>query len=538
MKKIFLVTFGGSPERAEVCLYLNAAAGLYSGCEIHCYPVDKDTGSPNYLNTRQLYENYTDFRKVIKEGGLDRTYILRSESVFDDMLKKSGIDSPQEESILYLMSRLETRTKQEQAQCQRLLDTCFTMDDQQHNMEGGYYGKAHIGSVTGDILIHKKVYRNEEFYQKIEGELDAGNELDVVVICSSFGGTGASLGINFGKFLRESLQQRQNLRLHCIHIQPYFCFPEPDENDKRQIDYKQFKEKSAAVTAILAQEHKLIRKGEQAGVFDRFYYIGQSALDQVSDENAPAENQKNRIHIVDMLVSLAVWDILQQKDTPEEKDKNGLQLYAYQYEAKGTRRILWRHMPDEFKAKHIHMMRFCEFMLDCMETLFEDGFEGYRTHRLITHLYGRKSLLSGKADINRPDDEKLHQDIHKCIVLCRKYVEYWIELEENTCNGSTDESVTSFFNLAELKRIAEAKSKEGFAERIKTKNNYTLCEINGKLIDGMEGIKKYTCLQIYEMLCASDTLDKIARTEKNVAGVLLKQIYEMSGIDYTGNYRN
>lgn len=137
MKKIFLVTFGGSPERAEVCLYLNAAAGLYSGCEIHCYPVDKDTGSPNYLNTRQLYENYTDFRKVIKEGGLDRTYILRSESVFDDMLKKSGIDSPQEESILYLMSRLETRTKQEQAQCQRLLDTCFTMDDRKLLRQSG-----------------------------------------------------------------------------------------------------------------------------------------------------------------------------------------------------------------------------------------------------------------------------------------------------------------------------------------------------------------------------------------------------------------
>ena len=54
----------------------------------------------------------------------------------------------------------------------------------------------------------------------------------------------------------------------------------------------------------------------------------------------------------------------------------------------------------------------------------------------------------------------------------------------------------------------------------------------------MEGNKKYTCLQIYEMLCASDALDKIARTEKNVAGVLVKQIYEMSGIDYTGNYRN
>lgn len=538
MNKLILVTFGGSPERAELCLYLNAAAGLYSNCDIYCYPVDKDTGSPNYLNTRQLYENYTDFRNVVEIDGLERTYILRSESIFDDMLKKSGINSPQEESIQYLMSKLETRSKQEQAQGQRLLDICLTQDDQLRNMEGGYYGKAHIGSVTGDILIHKEIYQSEKFYQEIQRELKVGNELDVVVVYSSFGGTGASLGINFGKFLHESLQQKQNLRLHCINIQPYFCFPEPNENDKNQTDYKQFKEKSAAVTAILAQENKLIRKGEQAGVFDRFYYIGQSALDQVSDENAPAGNQKNRIHIVDMLVSLAVWDILQQKDTPEEKDKDGLQLYAYQYEAKGTQKILWRHMPDEFKVKHIHMMRFCEFMLDCMETLFEEGFEGYRTHRLITHLYGRKGLLSGKADINRSDDEKLHQDIHKCIVLCRKYVQYWIQLEENTRGGSTDESVTSFFNLAELKRIAEVKSKEEFAERIKTKNNYTLCEINGKLIDGMEGIKKYTCLQIYEMLCASDALDKIARTEKNVAGVLVKQIYEMSGIDYTGNYRN
>lgn len=520
MKKLFLVTFGGSPERAEICLYMNAAAGLYKNCEIHCYPIDKDITSPNYLNTREFYESYNNFRKIIKDK-LKRINIKRTESMFEEMLKKADIES-QDETILYLMSRIQDRSIHDQ----RLIDTCFTQDEQEYNMESGYYGKANIGSVTGKLLINKKVYQNEKFYQDIQSSLKAQDKVDVVIICSSFGGTGASLGINFGKFLRYSLKNEQNLRLHCIHIQPYFCFPNPNKDDKYQIDYKQFIEKSATLTAILAQENNLIKKDDEQAVFDRFYYIGQKPLDKISDKNSAAKEQNNKIHIVDMLVSLAIEDIL------SDKNNNDLQLYAYQYAANGTSKLSWNHMPYKFEEKHVQMMRFCEFMLDCMETLFDNSFNNYQTHSLIIHLYGKKSFFKNQANIDQNTDNKLREDMHKCIEFCRKYVQYWIELEERTCNGSIDSSVTSFFNIKELKRMADKKSIETFAERIKTNNNCDLYKVGDR---PMDGIKQYTCLQIYNMLCTRDELKKIAKSEQNAASILISLIYKMSSINYVDN---
>lgn len=131
-----------------------------------------------------------------------------------------------------------------------------------------------------------------------------------------------------------------------------------------------------------------------------------------------------------------------------------------------------------------------------------------------------------EADINEEIDEKLRADIQKCIAFCRQYVQYWIEMEENTRNGSADRSVTSFFNIDELKRIAGENKK--FEDSSK-ENNRKLCETGDERIDGM---KQYTCLEIYGMLCARDELDKIARPGEDVAGTLLKWIYEMSRTDY------
>lgn len=509
------MTFGGSPERAEICIYLNAAAGLYQDCEIFCYPIDKDTKSPNYLNTRELYENYRDFRKTVEGSGLELTNIRRSESMFEEMLSEAGLDA-QEESLKYIVAKLEIASEQNQ----RLMDVCLTSDEQNRNMEGGYYGKANIGSATGNILKYKNIYQKEELYRNIQGNLKAGNEVDVVIICSSFGGTGASLGINFGKFLRRSMQNEDNFHLHCIHIQPYFCFPDPDENEVQQMDYKLFREKSATVISALAEEPKFIMKDEEKALFDRFYYIGQLSLDKVSDVNSAVGNQENRIHMVDMLVSLAVQDILLKKE------KEGQQLYAYQYAAKGTEKISWNHMPGEvgFEKKHVQMMRFCEFMLDCIETLFDDEFTEYKTQRLIMYLYGRRGFKS-EAGIDSDVDQKLRAGIKKGVAFCRKYVHYWIELEETTRNGKMSGRATSFFDLDELKRIAEPKGTKDFNYRLKRVNNLDLCK--------MINVRKYTAMELYDKLRVRDELYHIAKhKEKNVAGILMYCIYEMSSVDY------
>jgi len=114
--------------------------------------------------------------------------------------------------------------------------------------------------------------------------------------------------------------------------------------------------------------------------------LGQDVLDKISDKNSAMSDQDNRIHMVDMLVSLAIEDILTQRD------ESKLQLYGYQYSHTGTEFLSWTNMPRSirFKTKHVCMMRFCEFMLDCMEPLFADHYPHYSEEALMLHMYGHK----------------------------------------------------------------------------------------------------------------------------------------------------
>lgn len=531
MNKVFLAMFGGTPARGELCLYLNAAAGLYQNCSIQCYPIDKDIESPNYVNTRNLYNQYMDFRKVVSGGnfGMASAEVMRAEDLFGDMLRDAaGGDHliTDEESIRYLIANEEGLNEQGQ----RILNICFTQEEQADRMKGGYYGKANIGSVTGDILMHKGIYKKLALYRDIKNSLAEKQELDVVIVCSSFGGTGASLGINFGEYLRKEFAKEENLRIHCIYIQPYFSFPDPEEDDQWKIDCNTFYTKSATATLILGQKEKFIKEQTQEAVFDRFYYLGQNVLDKISDRNSAMSGQDNRIHMTDMLVSLAIEDILTQRDGSK------LQLYGYQYSSMGTEFLSWENMPRgiRFKTKHVCMMRFCEFMLDCMEPLFSDHYPNYSEEALMLHIYGRKGgILSKTADIEEGIKVQLQDDMRKCFEFCRSYIKYWIELEETTKFGHEQSSVTQFFNIDELKRILKSGQDDYDNVRFAA-NSLEITKVKG--YDNYKKGKKG--LDIYDSLCHDKRLNGIAKPGKDkvkIAKILTEVIYDICKVE---NYKS
>lgn len=526
MRKVILPMFGGTPVRGEICMYLNCAAGIYENCEIHCYPIDKDTKSPNYVDGRNFYNQYKDFRTSVKGGVMASAEVVRNEALFESMLEKAGI-SAENENILYMLSREEELSNQDK----RVISICFTKEEQEKELKGGYYGKANIGSITSDILIYQGIYQMINICKDIEDGLKAGDNLDVVIICSSFGGTGASLGINFGEYLRETFVEREKLHIHCIHIQPYFSFPNPDEDDKWQMNYKQFYAKSATVVTILGQKKGFIKTGnEKNAVFDSFYYLGQEVLDSISDTNAAVDKQDNRIHLVDMLVSLAINDILM----PEREEDT--YLYGYQYANEGTEFLSWEHMPSGigFKTKHVCFMRFCEFMLDCMEPIFKAGFPNYDQETLIVWLYGGKGTFwNKKAKIIESVDSQLRNEILKCCEFCRGYIKYWLELEKTTKFGNTQDSVTRFFNIEELNRLCNSKMEDYETIRSSvTPDELTQVEVYKNYPEGKKS------LDIYDDLCNDHRLKEFARpgrTGQETAGILMKTIYEKCAV---AGYRN
>lgn len=529
MRKIFVVEFGGTPSRAEICLLMNCAAGLYPEMDFIIYPLDKDIHSPNYVNSRDFSMYYQSLNQLSQNRGIAPSAVTRKEVLFNEILNSAGIGKNQE-TILNLVSDNGSLGKRGQM----LLDICFEKEEQFQEVQNGYYGRADIGAVTSHILIHNKAYDTMELVSDINKALhEGGDGVDVVILCSSFGGTGASLGVNFGEYLAKKYrEQRQRLRLHCVHIQPYFSFPDPNDTDSWKINSHAFYAKSASVITSYGSKKNFIRNITQdeidnpmgkvmAGnyVFDSFYYIGQEVLDSVSDSNAAQKEQENSLHMIDMLAGMAIEDAV-KKDI-----EAGPQIYSYFYSGKGTETITWEHMKDpiRFKQKHISFARFSAFILQVLEPLLDLKGVSYASEALIHHIYGSEGLFSSKAKVIQGTDTELRECLKTVIQFCRNYLAYWSQIELATTYGQQNPGVTRFFNQKEIYRILMP------ASCLETGRSRLLLDNLTKA----DGIQSYgnnrTGIEVYNKLCSSRTLKMAAGGGKRgteAAAVLLAEIYQ------------
>lgn len=524
MKKVLVAQFGGTPSRAGLCLFMNCAAGVFENMDITIYPFDKDTRSPNYTNSRKYHEEYQTLYKTSDHQRFAKVTVNWQEDMFNSLLEKAGIDSSKE-SIVTMMRDGKNLNDRDWD----ILYSCFTHEELMQELEGGYYGKANIGAVTSQILVYKKIYNEIAMIKDIDAYTKEGqNSVDVCIVCSSFGGTGASLGTNFGEFLADYFcDKRDKVKIHCIHIQPYFSFPSPALDDEWQVKCDEFYAKSAAVTAIYAGKTKFIKNADkdETCVFDSFYYIGQEFLDKISDSNIAKDNQTNKLHITDMLVSLAIRHAVEES----QEKKSESQLYGYLYSADGTDTISWNNMPlfPKFRNLMVTFARFSAFMVDVVAPLLSLGAEKYRSEALIVLLYGHK-VFSNEAIIKEDLDADFRNVLKTCIAFCENYLKYWAEIEETTRYGQEDKTVTRFFNQTELKRVLDQENKllEGSREMLDLDQITKL----GEAGDYHTGI---TAKYVYDQLSHDRRLLKFAdkHTGVGMARSLLTRLYELCVVD-------
>ncbi len=530
MKKIFVVEFGGTPSRAELCLLMNCAAGLYPDMEFIIYPLDKDINSPNYINSRALCSNYRVLNHLSSNSEFASSAVTRKEFLFDEFLDSAGIGK-KEETILNLVSDNGSLGRKGQM----LLDICFERDEQSQVVQNGYYGRADIGAVTSRFLIHKQVYNTMGLVSDINKALSEGGDgVAVIILCSSFGGTGASLGVNFGEYLAKKYQgQRQKLKLHCIHIQPYFSFPDPTDTDPWKINSRVFYAKSASVITAYGNKKNFIRNITQdeidnpmnqtmteSYIFDSFYYIGQEVLDPVSDTNAAKDKQENRLHMIDMLVGMAIEDAV-NKDL-----EAGPQIFSYLYSGTGTETLTWSHMknPIQFMQKHISFARFSAFILQVLKPMLDLENESYVSEALIFHIYGPEGWFGKKANrarVIQETDTEFRECLIKVIDFCRNYLTYWRQIELTTTYGQQNAKITCFFNQKEISRVLEPVSCLKTGKKHLVLDNLTKAEgIHGNGLTGSV---------IYNKLNSSPSLKMAAGGGKrgaDAASMLLAEIYK------------
>lgn len=300
--KNYIFFIGGSGARVFKSFLHCCATGINTENAI-VYQIDADT--ENYANKEcdDLYKIYQDNQRLMKKF----SKINADNCAFKAEITKGldGVVSP----VTSDFRRLEMVTND-----QRMLKWFYTEEERKQDLKHGFYARPNIGCLFFQGL------KDEDFsecLEKIADDTGKGEDVNVVLVGSLFGGTGASGIPSILNRIVEQIEARERGKIgYCgVFLTPYFQVGKLKGNQSILIDENDF-----CFNTVEALKYYKSYNSKERKHFDAIYLVGQHNLDRVSPNYVDGgENQKNKGHIVELYAAMAITDYLKHRAMNEER---------------------------------------------------------------------------------------------------------------------------------------------------------------------------------------------------------------------------
>lgn len=314
-KYIFFI--GGSGARVYKAFIHSAAAGMLKTEKVSTLLVDADKNNDANTSCINLYKVYRQMRTRVNEIGNDAF-------TCDIQMESEEVLSPVKSDAYNLQSAVGTINKDRE----RLMKAFYTEEEMKQDLQGGFYAHPNIGCVFFSD------FENEEFekcLEKMEVQLESGEEVVIALVGSVFGGTGAAGLPTLFKLINSRLENNPNyekLYIGGVFLEPYFKVKgKAVERDKNiSIDMDEFYFNTYEALSYYKTNHNMD--------FKSIYLLGQATLDVVNHKYASSgTGQKNKPHIIELYAALAIDRFL---ELPKERG-----IFGYV----GKRGIGWDSFP-------------------------------------------------------------------------------------------------------------------------------------------------------------------------------------------------
>lgn len=319
MGRCFVISVGGTGSRVMRALTHLKAAGVFRDNErpendIHIMTVDSD--GANAESTVRLIERYIELSDCFSVEEMSQqswTPLDRQGTLTDILCPRDGRKefengSDGEKLYKFLYSPKE-----------RGVEKCILRDDERQvlKLEGGFYSHTSIGSYFMTKDIHQPNDGADNFTFTNDGWrsyfLDVNTAEDkVIIICSMFGGTGASGVAPLAKAIREVYPDMQ---IAGVFLEPYFKTTRNGAVEVNDIvNSSDFGVKCKIAMDYYSEQKFCGDTRNPETVFTQMYFLGEDLdnLDQVPHV-IDGRDQKNPPNMIEIYASLAVIDYMTRK---------------------------------------------------------------------------------------------------------------------------------------------------------------------------------------------------------------------------------
>lgn len=291
-KKIYVFAIGGSGARVLRSLVMLLAAGVEIDAEIVPIIIDPDQGAGNLEETVALLKSYQKIRSEASEGQKNICFTTPIEPLpgMGYVVELSDVAKEKFKDYIGFTQGMSDAS-------QVLVQSLFSQENLDLDMEVGFKGNPNIGSIVLGQFEESKVY--QDF---VSGFMSGGGDKRIFIISSIFGGTGASGFPTLLKTLRSSTNIVADAQIGAVSLQPYFAV---DNDSKSAIDSATFYAKTRAALSYYIDN--IVDNNN----IDDLYYLGDTSVETLAN-NEGGTAQKNPASFVELAAALSLVDFAQR----------------------------------------------------------------------------------------------------------------------------------------------------------------------------------------------------------------------------------
>ena len=329
MPSNFLIGMGGSGEKAvEAFIYLAAAGMVKSGVDVQIAMIDQDTTCGNYKRCEDAHRDFNAFVDVMKRVNADVSY-NPCNIIYNNAwnLQESVNEVAPNGNATDLKETFGALDGTPEAD---IIDCLFAAGEQLFKTDKGYYGHPTFGSLIVNAAMTTGSFDNRSILSELRKAHQVG-QVNIFLVGSNFGGTGAAMFPNVAKKLREVLGGGAHpVRICGALLLPYFNLSSAVATNisdaNRDISVPHFYKKSAISLESYIKEpvggYDVVYGGDNPNyIYDRIVLVGSPSLQNtVVDEHRPKNetlggaDQAHFLCLPDMTAALSACSFFENPD--------------------------------------------------------------------------------------------------------------------------------------------------------------------------------------------------------------------------------
>lgn len=450
--KNYILGIGGSGSRVLRAVIHNCAAGIIDADEINVMVIDADQRSAAWDHLKKDYKEYQHIYELFNENRGSKLECFKTKVNF---LSRDYMISP----VDYSRYRTLRQSLYEDRSLEEMMQWLYTEEEMDTDLKDGFFARPNVGCVFFSNFINP-VFNN--FLEEMVDCIDREEKVNVMLIGSVFGGTGASGLPTILKLIDRRIRDSDSriaekavnyLNVGAVFMMPYFKAKNVESIKNPLIEMEKFN--LAAKEALkYYKEGKYFEVAQRqwSRSFQNLYLISQQTLDLVNIYAEGGEKQDNKPHIAEEYGALAVQDFLKKaaEDTIVDQSKTGVFSYEIGED------IGWNDFPfstEEIKAEKRlgELTRFSTVYHACIFSYIEKKENKDKPEMIIAMPQWYKTYLYHKLD------EETVQKIDYVDEYCKCYLRWASMLQKNMKMQEND--IKGYYHNDKIKLFGEIISK-------------------------------------------------------------------------------